>query len=81
MMEEWVQVQLYERNGELITLDGYYIEKNTLQIKNMNTGRIAIPSIGSNKYVTVSCTYNRRHFHRSVHRIVASTFIHKSMLL
>jgi len=76
MVEEWVQVQLYERNGELITLDGYYIEKNTLQIKNMNTGRIAIPSIGSNKYVYVSFTYNGRHPKRSVHRIVASTFIH-----
>ena len=76
MREEWVQVQLYNRDGELIMLDGYYIEKNTLQIKNMNTGRIVKPFIEHDKYVSVSYTYNGKPSHMRMHRIVASTFVH-----
>jgi len=75
MMEEWVQVQLYNIDGELITLDGYYIEKNTLQIKNINTRRILKQSLEHNKYVSASFTNNGKHFRMRIHRIVASTFI------
>lgn len=74
MMEEWVQIQLY-KDCELITLDGYYIEKNTLQIMNMNTGRVLKQHLEHDKYVSGSFTYNGKHFNMRIHRIVASTFI------
>jgi len=74
MREEWVQVKLY-KNGELITLDGYYIEKNTLQIKNMNTGWTLKQYLEHDKYVSGGFAYNGKHFNMRIHRIVASTFI------
>jgi len=75
MTEEWRDV-LYFRNGKLIKLDGYQVERYSQQVRSFKRREVHIlkPRTNKNGYYVFGLVYNKNLKNYTLHKIMIDTF-------